>query len=183
MHNHEPIQDYAGEQFTPANQEQHRIEIESPCRPGERLKFAQVGANKEFVSVCVSTGDYNVDVVVRPEQLLLAARAFAELPQVGRDSVEPTYSRMQRVLDEVARERLRQNALYESGVIPFNCADPNVSPGMKSAVLMEEALEVLKEIQLLNSGSTLAMRDEARRNLRTELILVAAVAVALAESL
>jgi len=181
MHNNQPTQDDDG-QFAPVPQEIHRLEIESPCRPGERLKLSQVGANKEFVWVCVSTADYNVGVVVSPEQLLLAARAFAELP-AGRDSVEPTYSRMQRVLDEVAAERVRQNALYEAGDIPFNCADPNVSVGVKLGPITEEFLEAVQEIQMLNSGSTITVRDTARRNLRVEAIQCAAVFTALAESL
>lgn len=175
MQNPEPIQDYAGDPFTPP--ETHRLEIESPCRPGERLKLSSLGGKRELLWVCASTADHNVGIAIFPEQLLLAARAFADA------ALLPHSARTRFVLDEVAAERLRQIALHESEVIPFDCANPNMSPGVKAPVLMEEMLEVLQEVQLLNSGSTMAARDAARRNLRVELIHLAAVSVAIAESL
>jgi NTP pyrophosphatase (non-canonical NTP hydrolase) len=77
------------------------------------------------------------------------------------------------VLSDVGVERARQDYLIEQGLIPWNCAGQGASPSMKLAVLTEEHLEVVKEV--LEGGP-----DEA---LRTELIQLAAVAVAWAESL
>jgi hypothetical protein len=74
------------------------------------------------------------------------------------------------ILFEVAKERERQKELIASGVIPFACEEPLTMPGYKLSVLAEEFGEVAK-----------AMLEEG--NLREELIQVAAVAVAWAESL
>jgi hypothetical protein len=93
--------------------------------------------------------------------------------------------RIRAILDLVLKERFRQNALVESGALPFNCADPKMAEvgdhTLKLAVLTEEVGEVAKEVYELSVYESDAEDPEAK--LRTELIQVAAVAVAWAESL
>ena len=99
-------------------------------------------------------------------------------------------ARLYAVLDLVAAERARQNALIQEGRIPFDCADPSLDPSTKFPVLVEEVGEVAKELQELAaaiakpiSEAQLDECEDALARLRTELIQVAAVAVAIAESL
>lgn len=100
------------------------------------------------------------------------------------------YERMRRALDAVAAERARQRALLEEDVVRTNCAEPTVDNRDKLPVLDEGVGEVARAVQWLqrllsSAGSVdLAPRiQRRRRHLRTELIQVAAVAVAWAESL
>lgn len=72
------------------------------------------------------------------------------------------------VLNDVFTERERQVRLHGD----HTPADPGMDPCMKLAILMEEVGEVARELC-----------DGPTRNLRVELIQVAAVAVAWAESL
>lgn len=72
---------------------------------------------------------------------------------------------------KIIAERTRQNAMINSGKIPHNCASNDVHPGIKISVLAEEFGEVAKAIN--DESST----DE----LRTELIQVCAVALAIYE--
>lgn len=81
---------------------------------------------------------------------------------------------MRRVLEAVKNERLRQQNLLAKGEIPWACDSPSISPGRKLSVLVEEIGEIANEI---NEGR------EDGPCLRMELIQVAAVAVAWAESL
>lgn len=74
-------------------------------------------------------------------------------------------------LVEVSVERQRQDALFVTGKHAFNTSNPSVPGEAKLGILAEEFGEVAKA---LNDGT-----DE----LRVELIHVAAVAVAWAESL
>lgn len=94
----------------------------------------------------------------------------------------PHAARTYAVLDEVAAERARQHALLQQGDIPFNCADPEVCIDRKLRVLTEEVGEVARAIDILDqcSGPAAPICKEA---LRAELIQVAAVAVAIGESL
>lgn len=85
-------------------------------------------------------------------------------------------------LIHVARERARQETkcadMSDKGFDWKTCASPWMSEGNKLAVLMEEVGEVAREV--------CEARAEARdpgSNLHTELIQVAAVAVAWAEGL
>lgn len=84
----------------------------------------------------------------------------------------------ERVLDEVARERLRQETLRAEGRFRYTCADRGMDDGNKLACLAEEFGEVAKTMlhnrRLVSDGGG---------DLRTELIHVAAVAVAWAESI
>jgi NTP pyrophosphatase (non-canonical NTP hydrolase) len=73
-----------------------------------------------------------------------------------------------RVLEDVVTERLRQDLLWQDNT----CANMDKSDGDKMLVLSEEVGEVAK-----------SSLDNDRENLYAELIQVAAVAVAWAESL
>lgn len=93
------------------------------------------------------------------------------------------------ILQEVEVERQRQETLKREGKFPWTCAD-TVNPDNRRQILAVEKLAVLAEefgevadvVCKLNAG-----REEAEqvslRELREELIQVAAVAVAWAESL
>ncbi len=84
--------------------------------------------------------------------------------------------RRNRILELLKLERQRQNSLLAQGKIDFNCACPDIADGHKLAVLTEEVGEVAKAI--------LEQNDEIeQQDIRTELIQVAAVAVAWLESL
>lgn len=93
-------------------------------------------------------------------------------------------STLESVLLEVGSERLRQEERCEAklaeGLNWHSCASPLLADGDKLAVLVEEVGEVAKECcDMRADGET----PEARLRLRTELIQVAAVATAWAESL
>jgi hypothetical protein len=97
------------------------------------------------------------------------------------------------VLQEIHRERFRQEDLQPKGKFPWTCAAPSVSDEAKLAVLAEEFGEVAREVteQLIDRGRRVRDEDEiearalaaSRRKIREELIRVAAVAAAWAESL
>lgn len=87
--------------------------------------------------------------------------------------IYPEMDRYPHVQDDVLAERERQTALIRRGVIPFDCADPEVSAGLKLAVLGEEFGEVCKALN----------ENEPPADLYVELVQVAAVATAWAESL
>lgn len=100
------------------------------------------------------------------------------------------YRRLARTLDAVAAERVRQRNLLASGAIDPDCSDAAVDDDAKFRVLGEEVGEVAKAIDWIKrtlrapvgrfGPQRLASR---RRHLRSELIQVAAVATAWAESL
>jgi hypothetical protein len=81
------------------------------------------------------------------------------------------------VLEEVRKERVRQEQLVMDGKFPFNCSDPERLNIEKFPVLGEEFGEVSKEVYELLIG------PGSKENLRTELIQLAAVATAWAEAL
>lgn len=90
------------------------------------------------------------------------------------------------VLGRVAEERARQEQRKADGRFKFTCADPGpgaMTNAEKLTVLVEEVGEVAREV-LTQDGRRLA-RDSVgtREALRDELVQVAAVAVAWAESL
>src|SRR3954467_6076485 len=86
------------------------------------------------------------------------------------------------VLNLVRMERQRQGQLEAAGKIPFNCADPNVGNLLKLAVLGEEFGEVCKEVYEAAAFFGQPPADVTAK-LRTELVQVAAVAVAWIEGL
>lgn len=96
------------------------------------------------------------------------------------------------VLTEVLQERKRQEELLAQGKFAYTCASSKISNSSKLPVLGEEFGEVCKEVTEMISlvsnagcGSVdLSHSFEYRKqNLRKELIQVAAVAVAWAESI
>jgi hypothetical protein len=87
-----------------------------------------------------------------------------------------------KMLKRVSEERARQRKLLDAGKIKHDCASPAVLSTLKLPVLMEEVGEVAKEILEWPNFNDPA-RDAVRIRMQTELIQVAAVAVAWAESL
>lgn len=94
------------------------------------------------------------------------------------------------VLDRVAAERARQRRLLAEGILADDCASPKTDPGVKLCVLAKEVGGVAQEIDWLRKmlrrplGAPRNGRLAARqRRLQTECIQVAAVAVAMAESI
>jgi|SRR6185436_17802804 len=103
------------------------------------------------------------------------------------------------VLSEVNEERNRQEELVRSGKFLFTCASDNLSPARKLAILAEEVGEAAKEVTDLDieldkvasfrmaPAARVECQQAARKKylgrLRKELIQVAAVAVAWAESI
>ncbi|MDE2104379.1 MAG: hypothetical protein KGL39_44485 [Patescibacteria group bacterium] len=83
------------------------------------------------------------------------------------------------VFDRVADERLRQRALFVAGQITFDVGSPLPDANRKLRVLAEEVGEVAEAIDFLEEKNCAGRRE----HLRTELIQVAAVAVAWLESL
>ena len=94
------------------------------------------------------------------------------------------------ILADIICERQRQDKLVASGELPFNCADEEIDDAEKARVLGEEYGEVCKASYELDHGwrgnSTSdweARRAKQKAHLRTELLQLAAVCVAWAESL
>jgi NTP pyrophosphatase (non-canonical NTP hydrolase) len=92
-------------------------------------------------------------------------------------------TKLERVLTLVGSERMRQDVLKEQGRFEFTCADDGLTNAEKLACLTEELGEVAREV-LTQEGRRLA-RDTVgtRAALRSELVQVAAVAVAWIEAL
>lgn len=82
------------------------------------------------------------------------------------------------VLEEVRRERERQESLLAAGRFPFTAADPTRLNAEKLPILGEEFGEVSKEVYEDGLGAR-----GAAAKLRTELIQLAAVATAWVEAL
>ena len=85
--------------------------------------------------------------------------------------------RTAKVLLEVLDERRRQEQLFLDGKLGWNCSHVDVDLSLKHLALAEEFGEVAKEACLCVEG----LGDGGR--LRAELLQVAAVAVAWAESI
>jgi len=83
------------------------------------------------------------------------------------------------VLVEVGNERMRQNELKAAGRFEYSCADIELSNFERLTILMEEVGEACRAALEENKLS----HDVSERNLRTELIQIAAVAVACVEGL
>ena len=86
------------------------------------------------------------------------------------------------VFEAVARERLRQKQLFYDGKILFNCDSPVVDSNRKLRVLVEEVGEVAQAIDCIEytGGGNKYFQPG---DLKTELVQVAAVAVAWLEQL
>ena len=82
-------------------------------------------------------------------------------------------------LDDVLLERIRQEKLKAEGRFAYTCADQEMHPCEKLAVLSEEVGEVARALlELMRLAN-----DTHGMDLRAELIQVAAVAVAWVESI
>lgn len=88
------------------------------------------------------------------------------------------------IFADIARERDRQEKLVAEGRHPFSCSDPEISGAEKARVAGEEYGEVCKASYEMDNSEVLpAVHARHRDHLRAELIQLAAVAVAWAESL
>lgn len=83
------------------------------------------------------------------------------------------------VVSEIYKERVRQEDLKRAGRFKYTCADSQLTAGEKLAILVEEVGEAARAI----SEDADNAQDKHGVNLRKELIQVAAVAAAWAESL
>lgn len=136
-----------------------RLEIITCDRPGGAVQL----------NIIPTDGAANLTVVERAS-FLIAIQALFE-------DADDTCA-LSRVLREIRRERARQELLLIEGKIKFNCADPAQDLGKRFTVLAEEFGEVsIEACRIVADGR---LRYGA---LRTELIQLAAVATALAESL
>jgi hypothetical protein len=93
--------------------------------------------------------------------------------------INPHIKNMGRVINEITDERFRQEKLRVEGRFAHTCADPDVDEGYKMCVLIEEVGEVGRAL-MEKMGK---IGDRHNKDLRKELIQVAAVAMAWAESL
>jgi hypothetical protein len=102
--------------------------------------------------------------------------------EIDRTALKARLVKTSSVLLYVGLERERQNVLHPT----TNCSLPHIPPGYKLGVLTEETGEVGKEVMAvmdaIRTGDK-AGYSNARARLRTELLQVAAVAVAWVESL
>ncbi len=78
----------------------------------------------------------------------------------------------------IERERERQENFVRTGRFSWTCADSAIEPQLKLAVLLEEIGEVARAIR-----EEMFNLSREGHDLRTELVKVAAVAVAWLESL
>lgn len=90
---------------------------------------------------------------------------------------------MLEVFAKIAAERQRQRQLFYEGRISFDCASPLPDPNRKLRVLTEEIGEVAQELDRLEACRGPRAEKFVREDLETELIQVAAVAVAWLEAL
>lgn len=88
-----------------------------------------------------------------------------------------------RILEEVRDERERQEQLKANGRFRYTCADTGLATSQKLAILVEEVGEAARAILEMQNLANDLHHSEPAMALRKELIQVAAVAVAWAESL
>jgi hypothetical protein len=144
--------------------DQQFVEILARVR-GEEERLRIESHDKSLVITC---GKFNG--LVNRDEFFLAAKL------VACDISES----LERAFHAVQAERCRQLELYQDEKIPFTCDSDDIQLTSKLGVLMEEVGEVAREV---NEADNSLRPDEALKRLRTELIQVAAVAVAWAESL
>lgn len=132
---------------------------------------------EDVIGVRVSTPDYNATAIINIPDFLASARTLCEGPAA------PANGPTTRILQLIANERARQNTLVDAGKIPWNCANSMVSLADKHAVFTEEVLEAAREFTAHACSGLAVERHEIRRKLHAELIQVAAVTVAILESL
>ena len=91
------------------------------------------------------------------------------------------YERTEAVLELVRDERRRQDGLKSSGRFTYTCADREMMPAEKLAVLAEELGEVAREV--LSQDGLVSDGTGTNAAIREELVQVAAIAVAWIEAL
>jgi NTP pyrophosphatase (non-canonical NTP hydrolase) len=87
------------------------------------------------------------------------------------------------VLSEVNRERHRQEDLRREGRFEFTCASAGRDNFQRLAILLEEVGEAARAALELGNLSHDKHSPDARKQLRKELVQIAAVAVAFVEGL
>lgn len=118
-----------------------------------------------------------------------AYQALARSPSLSRSagsvSRHSTHAtpRTREILRLIALERARQKSLYIGGQFHFECCDPAIAGALKLPVLTEEFGEVGKALYELDFELGSLQAPYGRAHLREELIQLAAVATAWAESL
>jgi hypothetical protein len=90
---------------------------------------------------------------------------------------------MLEVFARIAAERDRQRQLFQTGEITLDCGSPLPDPNRKLRVLLEEIGEVAQELDKLEGCADRRSERFVIEDLETELVQVAAVAVAWLESL
>lgn len=83
------------------------------------------------------------------------------------------------VLEDIRKERLRQEILKSEGRFKYTCADPEMTHMERLAVIAEEFGEAAHEVNETISGH----HEMHVTNLRKELIQIAAVACAWVEAI
>jgi NTP pyrophosphatase (non-canonical NTP hydrolase) len=84
-----------------------------------------------------------------------------------------------RIFDDVTAERARQDVMKAAGRFRYTCADKEMTHDQRGLVLGEEVGEVCRAVLELSALAN----DAHGKNLRKELVQVAAVAVAWIEAL
>lgn len=159
-------------------------QIEIAAALGQSKLILRRDSIGELIGVGIRTPDYNVTTVVNIPDFLTAARVLCEPQGASPSSPDQKASvTMLRVFDRITAERIRQNLLIDAGKIPWNCANPMVPLRDKALVFAEETAEAMREFCAHASAMLVADRDEAKQRLREELIQVAAVSVAILESM
>ena len=175
--------------------ETHEIEITAKTATGQLAQVMFSRPAKGNIIIVDTKLRCFCTLSFEPAQLLLAARTLCDPPASQSSdlkSVLPHTSKLHHILQLIATERARQAALLHAGKIRQNCADPGVHPDRKLRVATEELGEVARAIDIIeaiayNPNLTPELRAKeliaAHAHLRVELIQIAAVCVAFAESL
>lgn len=90
---------------------------------------------------------------------------------------------LQQILADLLNERVRQDVFVATGKFPWNCSNANVPAGDKLMVVGEEFGEVSKAAYELTHETDSGCSKRHIDNLRTELIQLAACAVAWVEAI
>jgi hypothetical protein len=98
------------------------------------------------------------------------------------DQVKQTTARL-KAIAAISEERLRQELLKSQGRFEFTCADPSISDREKLVILGREFGEIAHAVNVSGDRRPVLLEQQTKEHLRTELIQLAAVAAAWAESL
>lgn len=133
----------------------------------------RIGGQAQLIAQNSGLGTRNSELAVA---MPLLRHSLSNLAALCLLWATPGERSLDRGLRDIARERSRQKELFHAGRISFLCESPVVDPRRKFRVLAEEFGEVAEALdQIENHG-------QARGNLHTELLQIAAVCVAWLES-